>query len=257
MKENIKVLISEDDANFRSKVNEVFPSYSIDAIFTEKNGAKVIAEAEKYNPDLVVMDLFMPCADAICVISKIRKSKKISPEFVIMTNFVSQTLEREAVNIGAAYFLIRPFDTKTLAERIIFISNFEEKNSKIQISINSNSSEVKVTDILHQIGVPAHVKGYRYLRNSIVASIQNPDIVNAMTRQLYPMVAKKYKTTSSRVERAMRHAIEIAWGRGDVDVLNSYFGYTVHSAKGKPTNSEFIALISDRLRLQQRSGISA
>lgn len=113
--------------------------------------------------------------------------------------------------------------------------------------------EFKVTEILHQIGVPAHIKGYHYLRDSIVMSVENPDIINAVTKQLYPSVAKRFSTTASRVERAIRHAIEVAWDRGDVDILNSYFGYTIHNGRGKPTNSEFIAMISDKLRLQMKS----
>ena len=123
-------------------------------------------------------------------------------------------------------------------------------------SINDLSNgdiEVKVTEILHQIGVPAHIKGYHYLRNSIIMSVENPDIINAVTKQLYPSVAKEFNTTSSRVERAIRHAIEVAWDRGDVDILNSYFGYTIHNGRGKPTNSEFIAMISDKLRLQLKT----
>ena len=120
-------------------------------------------------------------------------------------------------------------------------------------SIPGQSIEIQVTDILHQIGVPAHIKGYHYLRDSILMSIENPEIINAVTKQLYPAVAKKYETTSSRVERAIRHAIEVAWDRGDVDILNSYFGYTIHTSRGKPTNSEFIAMISDKLRLEMKS----
>ena len=120
-------------------------------------------------------------------------------------------------------------------------------------SNNGKDLEVKVTEMLHQIGVPAHIKGYHYLRNSIIMSVENPDIINAVTKQLYPAVAKNFSTTSSRVERAIRHAIEVAWDRGDVDVLNSYFGYTIHNGRGKPTNSEFIAMISDKLRLQVKS----
>ena len=122
-----------------------------------------------------------------------------------------------------------------------------------QIGFDSNSLELKVTEILHQIGVPAHIKGYHYLRDSIILSIEKPEIINAVTKQLYPTVAKKYETTSSRVERAIRHAIEVAWDRGDVEVLNSYFGYTIQGSRGKPTNSEFIAMISDKLRLQMKN----
>ena len=162
------------------------------------------------------------------------------------------------MSAGASYFVLKPFEPKDLCERILqlYNSNVCDMNSgNVIISSLSQqpSLEVQVTEILHQIGVPAHIKGYHYLRDSIIMSVENPEIINAVTKQLYPSVAKRYETTSSRVERAIRHAIEVAWDRGDVDILNSYFGYTIHNSRGKPTNSEFIAMISDKLRLQMKS----
>ena len=155
---------------------------------------------------------------------------------------------------------MKPFDVNNLAERILdLLNDIRKSNIEKTIPITNKvldkgvGIEFKVTEILHQIGVPAHIKGYHYLRDSIVMSVENPDIINAVTKQLYPSVAKRFSTTASRVERAIRHAIEVAWDRGDVDILNSYFGYTIHNGRGKPTNSEFIAMISDKLRLQMKS----
>jgi two-component system response regulator (stage 0 sporulation protein A) len=159
---------------------------------------------------------------------------------------------------GASYFAISPFNAADLSDRIIqlcSISGIIPKNPvRSQApAAEEPSLEIQVTEVLHQIGVPAHIKGYHYLRDSIIMAIETPDIINAVTKQLYPNVAKRYETTASRVERAIRHAIEVAWDRGDVDILNSYFGYTIHNTRGKPTNSEFIAMISDRLRLHMKT----
>lgn len=150
---------------------------------------------------------------------------------------------------GASYFTICPFNAEELAQRMLqFCAHSQSHEEEHQPTL-----EIQVTEILHQIGVPAHIKGYHYLRDSIMMAIETPDIINAVTKQLYPSVAKRYETTSSRVERAIRHAIEVAWDRGDVDILNSYFGYTIHNTRGKPTNSEFIAMISDKLRLHMKT----
>ncbi len=154
---------------------------------------------------------------------------------------------------GADYYFLKPFDTDEMAERILSLCSkkrVESIRSAKPAVTASGSLEMRVTEIIHQIGVPAHIKGYQYLRDAILMAIEDDDIINAVTKRLYPAVAKKHSTTSSRVERAIRHAIEVAWDRGDVDVLNSYFGYTIHNGRGKPTNSEFIAMISDKFRLQ-------
>jgi len=180
------------------------------------------------------------------------------PMFVIISNFTSPTLEREVMMSGASYFAISPFNAADLSDRIIQICSISGIIPKTSAhsqapATEEPSLEIQVTEVLHQIGVPAHIKGYHYLRDSIIMAIETPDIINAVTKQLYPNVAKLYETTASRVERAIRHAIEVAWDRGDVDILNSYFGYTIHNTRGKPTNSEFIAMISDRLRLHMKT----
>lgn len=206
---------------------------------------------KRENPDVVLMDSFMTRLDAIGVMRSITRESTKVPVFMVYSSFHSTVLEREIMNSGASYFVLKPYNISELSTIISDLSDLSKKNNfcKGRV-IDAFGIEMKVTDILHEIGVPAHIKGYHYLRDSIIMSVEHPEIINAVTKQLYPSVAKKYETTSSRVERAIRHAIEVAWDRGDIDVLNSYFGYTIHNDRGKPTNSEFIAMISDKLRLQ-------
>ena len=261
MENRLKVLISEDCAEIDREALEMFKHYSMDLSFLPKDGFKIIEIIENSCPDIVIMDLFMPRIDAIGIITTIHKNRRIEmPTFMVASNFGRPTLEREVMSAGASYFLLKPLNYSDIIEKILQITyrsslsgNSAQQNSyPLHISDSSNI-EIRITQILHQIGVPAHIKGYHYLRSSIMMSIENPDIINSVTKQLYPSVAKNFETTPSRVERAIRHAIEVAWDRGDIDVLNSYFGYTIHNSRGKPTNSEFIAMISDKLRLQLKS----
>lgn len=248
IKKIIDVGISDDEQEFLEKVSKVFPGYGLSFRFLKKDGLKIIEEIEKFNFDFMVMNLFMPRVDAIGVMNKISKKYNIKTKFIILSNFINQTIEKETISSGASFIMVKPFEVSELADRILHMTNLV--NQGLIMPEAKDSTELKVTKILHQIGIPAHIKGYHYLRNSIVESVNNPEIINCVTKNLYPMVAKRYKTTSSRVERAIRHAIEIAWDRGNLDILNNYFGYTVHNLRGKPTNSEFIAMISDKLRLQ-------
>lgn len=254
MENTIKMLIAEDSTEFAGS-ESVYAHYGVEPIFCEKDGTVLIEQINSQCPDVVVMDMFMKNIDSVGImktISKNRKGKRII--YVVLSNFDSSMLEREALGAGAAYYVIKPFKTENLLERISdFINGNDDSEQVGEIKGAASHLEIQVTEILHQIGVPAHIKGYHYLRDSIIMSVTKPEIINAVTKQLYPSVAKKYETTSSRVERAIRHAIEVAWDRGDVDVLNSYFGYTIHNGRGKPTNSEFIAMISDRLRLHMKN----
>ena len=261
MENRIKLLIANDSAEFHTDYGRVFENSGLDVSYTQKDGISLLEKIEEIRPDVVLADLFMQRLDGIGVIKASRaKIPGIKPLFVIVSNFTSPTLEREVMMSGAAYFAICPFDPADLADRIVQLCNMNgltadmpmKKEQKVETN-SKPSLEIQVTEILHQIGVPAHIKGYHYLRDSIIMAIETPDIINAVTKQLYPSVAKRYNTTASRVERAIRHAIEVAWDRGDVDILNSYFGYTIHNTRGKPTNSEFIAMISDRLRLHMKS----
>ncbi|WRS28220.1 sporulation transcription factor Spo0A [Oscillospiraceae bacterium MB08-C2-2] len=251
-----KVLISEDDKEFVAKCTAIFKAYGYETVFASKHGIKVLEAIRNQQPDIVLMEVFMPHLDAIGVMQNIQKDESVkTPIFMTMSSFDSPAIEKELTAYGATYFFLKPLDTDIMIERIIQFSKNRQKSVESAVTQSSSRQqpdlEIMVTEIIHQIGVPAHIKGYYYLRDSIILAIEQPEIINSVTKQLYPTVAKKNGTTSSRVERAIRHAIEVAWDRGDVDTLNSYFGYTIHNGRGKPTNSEFIAMISDKLRLKR------
>ena len=256
MGNKLKLLIAEDCEEFNNEGVSVLKEFDFEIKFASKDGIAVLDEIEKYAPDVVIMDFFMPRVDSIGIIKSISKNNIKMPKFIVLSSFSNPILEKEALISGVSLFITKPFNVRSIAEKIITLSQEnprEPLNTPIPNSKILPNIEYKVTEILHQIGVPAHIKGYHYLRESIMMSVENPDIINAVTKQLYPSVAKHFTTTSSRVERAIRHAIEVAWDRGDIDVLNSYFGYTIHNSRGKPTNSEFIAMISDKLRLQLKN----
>ena len=256
-----KVLIADDSKDFGVICCNLLKTYGFDALMSQKDGTKVTEMVLSGQPDIVLMDVFMPYLDAIGVMKRVREAGGKAPLFLVMSSVDSPMLEHEMLSSGASYYFLKPFDMEVMAERIAQLSGYHQpsilKNYGVGVKDQSDLKpdlEMLVTDIIHQIGVPAHIKGYHYLREAIILAIKDHDIINAVTKQLYPTVAKKHDTTSSRVERAIRHAIEVAWDRGDVDTLNSYFGYTIHNGKGKPTNSEFIAMIADRLRLQLKIG---
>lgn len=254
MENEIKLLISEESTAFTAEEIGAFSSNGIEVSFCSKDGNVVLEEIARQKPDVVILDMFMTRIDAIGVLKTASEmSSDNKPIFIVASSFDSDVLQKEVMHCGASYFVLKPYRTSSLAMSITEFYRTKKNNVRRIPAIvvdNSASMEVKVTQILHQIGVPAHIKGYHYLRDSIIMSVETPEIINAVTKKLYPSVAKKYETTSSRVERAIRHAIEVAWDRGDIDILNSYFGYTIHNGRGKPTNSEFIAMISDKLRLQ-------
>jgi two-component system response regulator (stage 0 sporulation protein A) len=230
----------------------------MNVVLTEKDGLKVVSTVRKEKPDVLIADVFMPNIDILGVLDEMSKiDKKSRPIVMAISSYANPRLEKEILEAGAIYYFIKPIDINMMAERIIKLSGWRNEDAPLKIENNTLSDrdlEVMITDIIHQIGVPAHIKGYHYLREAIMLSIKNSEIINSVTKLLYPTVAKKYSTTSSRVERAIRHAIEVAWGRGDIDVLNGYFGYTIQNERGKPTNSEFIAMISDKLRLKLKIG---
>ena len=250
MNNSFKLIITEEAVEFSQESLQIFKDFNICTAFCVKDGEELCSRIRSEEPDVVFMDAFMTRLDAIGVMRSIKKEKLKQPLFIVFSSFHSAVLEREIMNSGADYFMLKPYDVEQLCENISVLMKNKDDNSVAPLRIDAFGIELRVTQILHEIGVPAHIKGYHYLRDSIMMSVEKPEIINAVTKQLYPSVAKKYQTTSSRVERAIRHAIEVAWDRGDVDVLNSYFGYTIHNDRGKPTNSEFIAMISDRLRLQ-------
>ena len=220
----------------------------------DKSGTKLLEKIKSEKPDVVLADIFMQNLDILGVLDAIHKTDAASrPMVMAMSSFDNPRLEKETLEAGASYYFLKPFDINTMAERIIRLSGWRNEISPVVVKDNVVTDpelELMVTEIIHQIGVPAHIKGYHYLREAIILSVKNSEIINSVTKLLYPTVAKHHGTTSSRVERAIRHAIEVAWDRGDIDVLNSYFGYTIQNDRGKPTNSEFIAMISDKLRLR-------
>ncbi len=249
-----KILIAEENGEFLRSMLTAFGGFGFECISVAKDGAEVLAAIEKHCPDIVIMEAFMARFDALAVMQKLQAADSAKlPCFTVLGSTMSEALEQQMISSGASYCFIKPVDIKSFTERIAQLAGCDSKDGNViskTYSSGSNDLEETVSNIMHEIGVPAHIKGYRYLRSSILLSIDSPDMISSVTRVLYPTVAKKYNTTSSRVERAIRHAIEVAWDRGDIDVLNSYFGYTVQNSRGKPTNSEFIAMISDKLRMK-------
>ena len=207
------------------------------------DGEEAWALIQQTRPDVVVMDVILPGLDGISLLQRMPKTVKT----IVLSAFCSQNMVQEVMQLGAWYFIPKPAHVESLLERI------REAVVPEETTVVRPSLEAEVTAIIHEVGIPAHIKGYQYVREAIILTVQDMEMINAVTKMLYPEVARRFHTTPSRVERAIRHAIEVAWDRGDLETLQSYFGYTVNSAKGKPTNSEFIAMISDRIRLRKKS----
>lgn len=256
MKNQLKVLIAEERNEFGISCVKALEKNGCNVTISAKDGNYVIANVEKYKPDVLIMEAFMPGLDALGVLKKLNSDSSVNKPVICVISGVSNSdFEQQILSEGADYYFIKPVDANVIAERVLLISSMNGKNMLINTSGNNKSDvhlEVTVSEIMHKIGVPAHIKGYQYLREAIILSINDTEMMNSVTKLLYPTVAKKFDTTASRVERAIRHAIEVAWDRGDVDVLSSYFGYTIQNTRGKPTNSEFIAMISDKLRLKMK-----
>lgn len=249
MEKETKVLIASDAGEWSRDSLQKLSQGGGQALFVPRDGRKLVEAILEQRPQAVVMELFMPGLDAIGVMHALAQEPGApKPLYIVTASYTTPVLEREVIGAGAAYFALSPYDQNEMVQRVLSLQKLQGRH--FESSPSNPGLRVQVTEILHQIGVPAHIKGYHYLRDSIIMAIETPEIINAVTKQLYPSVAKRYSTTSSRVERAIRHAIEVAWDRGDVDVLNSYFGYTIHNTRGKPTNSEFIAMIADRLSLE-------
>ena len=254
MGKKLKVVIAENGTELGKSCEKALKGYGMDVIMCEKDGSLLLEKIRTEKPDVVLADIFMQNQDILGVLDEVKKTDaKERPMIMAMSSFDNPRLEKETLNAGASYYFLKPFDINAMAERIIRLSGWRNEISPVVVKDNVVTDpelELMVTEIIHQIGVPAHIKGYHYLREAIILSVKNSEIINSVTKLLYPTVAKNHGTTSSRVERAIRHAIEVAWDRGDIDVLNSYFGYTIQNDRGKPTNSEFIAMISDKLRLR-------
>ena len=253
-----RIAIADDNQNILEALRNVIDDEDdMTIVGTAGNGADTVKMIRENRPDIVLLDLIMPGIDGITVMEKVRQDKTLNskPDFIVISAVGRDSVTEDAFNMGAAYYIMKPFDNEVLISRIRYIRNQhnkkEVKNVALEpVSISDRNLENDITNIIHDIGIPAHIKGYQYLRDSIILSVKDADIINCVTKVLYPTIAKKYDTTSSRVERAIRHAIEVAWNRGNTDTLNDLFGYTINCGKGKPTNSEFIALISDKITLQ-------
>ncbi len=247
-----RVFIADGSAEFRSQCIQHLRPRGVEIVGEASDGRDAFARICRTKPNVVISELYLSLLDGAGLIKECRKQLGEScPAFIMLSSFNSEELFEECCEAGASYCMIKPPDYTTLAERVVRLA---DKSRRIRVRANDeNDLEAQVTKIIHQIGVPAHIKGYQYLRTAIIMAINDNEIINSVTKVLYPSVAKKYGTTSSRVERAIRHAIEVAWDRGDLDVLNSFFGYTVQNSRGKPTNSEFIAMIADNLRLKNKA----
>lgn len=257
MEKRIRVILADDNAEYRLLVAEKLEKDGCARIVgSVKSGSDLIGAAKNTECDLIITDTTLCEIDGITAIKKIRElSVAQQPKIFVLASFLTPAIAAEASNLEIDRFMLKPYDLNQLAEQVGRCLDRPGASCSpiIRLDRKKPDLEVEVTKTIHHVGVPAHVKGYQYLREAIMMSVDDMDAVNAITKVLYPSVAKKYQTTSSRVERSIRHAIEIAWTRGDIDVLQSYFGYTVSTTKGKPTNSEFISLLADKLRLDMKN----
>ncbi|WP_296079035.1 sporulation transcription factor Spo0A [uncultured Eubacterium sp.] len=252
MNETMKILIADDSELFGKECKKELKKFGFESILTKKDGRKVIELLQSGHFDAVIMDVFMSGLDGIEVLDYIRENVSNPPLVMMLSSVDNEGFEQRIMNAGADFYFIKPVEPSSVAKRAQSLAGWKKENSK-KVGFVERDTEVVISDIMRQIGVPAHIKGYQYLRTAIDLSINDAEMLEGVTKLLYPTIAKMYSTTSSRVERAIRHAIEVAWNRGDVDVLSSYFGYTIQSDRGKPTNSEFIAMIADRIKLSMRS----
>ncbi len=251
MANKIRIMITKEDKEFERQCENNLSAADFDVVFVEKDGSKIIEQVYKYKPDMLLLDVFMQKIDALGVLAELKKTNISKPIVALMSSIDNPAFHNELISAGADYYFLRPFDFGIMAQRLRQLVQWSDKKGDTA-GRDTYSVETVISDIMREIGVPAHIKGYEYLRESIKLVINKPDLIHAVTKELYPTIAKNNTTTPSRVERAIRHAIEVAWDRGDVDVLSSYFGYTILNSRGKPTNSEFIAMISDKLRLKMR-----
>jgi len=219
---------------------------------TANDGEQAVRMIQERRPDVLVLDLMLSKRDGIAVLKNINHMER-KPVVLATSAFITEYVSAAAAGLGVRYLMLKPCDMAALVERLEEIRGGESLRQPVLRRGDKHSIETMVTGIIHEIGVPAHIKGYQYLREAIIIAVNDMDVINAITKVLYPQVAKTFQTTPSRVERAIRHAIEVAWDRGDLDTLQRFFGYTVSNTKGKPTNSEFIALIADKLQLQLKS----
>ena len=255
MESILRVVLADGNEGFSIALKESieqFGGYSVEAITGD--GVEAVSLVEKHRADILILDPMLRNLDGIGVMTQLRQ-KGLNPGVIVLSNFNSDYVMGSMSELGASYFMLKPCQIEQIIQNLQMLRGSVGSNHTAALR-RKNAIETMVTDVIHEIGVPAHIKGYQYLRHAIILAVEDMDVINAITKVLYPQVAKAFGTTASRVERAIRHAIEVAWDRGDLETLQKYFGYTVSNSKGKPTNSEFIALIADKLQLQlKNSGI--
>ena len=257
MEYTTKILIADESPAGRNALREGLLHAGYTNIEEASNGEDAFVKITRFRPEIVLLDVWLSKLDGIGVLRNCHNwdwGQDKEPAFIITSSVSNQNMFIQATEVGAELCLLKPVNVNSLCEHIQSIVSRRRAipAAAMQTEEKTSDIETQVTQIIHQIGVPAHIKGYQYLRTAILLTVKDSDVINSVTKVLYPSVAKKYATTTSRVERAIRHAIEVAWDRGDVDTLNSYFGYTIQNNRGKPTNSEFIAMIADNLRLKYK-----
>ena len=250
MNEKMRILLADDDTEFCARMSAVLDSADdFELVGIAENGEKALSAVNELRPDVLIIELMLPVMDGMSVLSRLHEQDGPHPAVMVFSAFASPQIGAECAALGVDLFLRKPMEPQAVCERLRLWRTGQLRAVKAEESM---ALELRVTEVIHQVGVPAHIKGYQFLRDAILLAVSDHDYINAVTKRLYPEIAKRNATTASRVERAIRHAIEVAWDRGDVDTLNSYFGYTIHNLRGKPTNSEFIAMISDKIRLDKK-----
>jgi len=243
----IKVLMIDDNIQLIEAVKEYFKSSKlIEIAVTANDGLEGIEKIEKESYDVIVLDLIMPNKDGLYVLEEMKK-RNISKKVVVATSYNTQEVIREVSDYGVNYYILKPFDFTDLEKRILDVCN--KKSEGKNIDLHHNNLQISITKILHELGIPSHIKGYQYIRDGVGLIFDNPDMIGGITKELYPELASKFDTTVSRVERAIRHAIEVSWNRGNWDLMEEIFGNSVDIDRAKPTNSEFIVTVADKLRL--------
>jgi len=260
--EPIRILVADDNIEFGEIVCDYLSSNDdIEVVGRAEDGLEAIHLIDELNPDIVILDIIMPHMDGLAVLEHYyRVPASVKPIFIILSAVGQDKITQQAVGLGAEYYIVKPFDLEILLERIrqlrkgdVLINRPEITRSLSKQQTGKPSSmESRITQIMRDVGVPAHIKGYQYMRDAVMLVIEDLELISSVTKRLYPELARRYKTTPSRVERAIRHAIEVAWTRGQVDAIHDLFGYTINTKKGKPTNSEFIAMLADKLRLETK-----
>ncbi len=259
----INVLIADDNKDFCDILEEyLLTQDDVKILGISKDGFEALEMIKEKQPDVLILDIIMPHLDGLGVLERLNSTDlEKYPKIIVLSAVGQDKITQRAINLGADYYVVKPFDFDIFMKRIrqlvgtapAITQQRRKMQSNCNLVNNTKSLEAKITNIIHEIGVPAHIKGYLYLREAIGMVVENIELLSAVTKELYPNIAKNFNTTPSRVERAIRHAIEVAWSRGKLDTINNLFGYTVHTDKGKPTNSEFIAMVADKLRLEQNA----